>query len=72
MKPWTRLDGADFPTRAKVGWPDFALASTTNFPMSAVTPITRTLLFLAIAVEEEGVFHGGVAVLFPPSLRGLC
>lgn len=35
-------------TRAKVGWPSFALASTMNFPMYPVPPIIRILLFAAI------------------------
>ena len=48
-------------TRAKVGWPDFALAWTTNFPMYPVPPMIRILLFSAIAIFSTtnlGVYGG--------------
>lgn len=37
-------------SKAKVGWPDLALASTMNLPMYPVPPIIRILLFSAILI----------------------
>jgi len=36
-------------TRTKVGWPSLILASTMNFPMYPVPPMSRILLLSAIA-----------------------
>jgi hypothetical protein len=41
------LERLDFLTRAKVGWPALALASTMNFPMYPVPPMNRILLAIA-------------------------
>ena len=39
------FETVDSLTRAKVGWPDLALAATMNFPMYPVPPMMRILLF---------------------------
>ena len=43
------LERVDSRTRAKVGWPALALASTMNFPMVPVPPMTK-ILVVAMAI----------------------
>ena len=43
------LERVDSLTRTKVGWPSLILASTMNFPMYPVPPMSRILLLSAIA-----------------------
>lgn len=41
-------------TKTKVGWPDFALASTMNLPMYPVPPMIRILVLSAILLKQWG------------------
>lgn len=44
------LQRVDSRTKANVGWPDLALASTMYFPKYPVPPMIRTLLFASIGI----------------------
>lgn len=56
MGDFDGLEIVDSRTRAKVGWPALALASTMNFPIHPVPPITRifvVVIFVARAIRKN-------------------
>ena len=57
MDDFDGSERVDSRTRAKVGWPALALASTMNFPTNPVAPIIRILLVPTFSIGNKQCFN---------------